>query len=66
MADELIVLVGVYEKQLAGFQADVEAAIKLLAVGRSKRNESLPAPELAAWTMTANLILNLDETVTKE
>ena len=66
VADELIVLVGVYEKQLAGFQADVEAANKLLAVGRSKRNESLPAPELAAWTMTANLILNLDETVTKE
>ncbi len=65
-ADELAVLVKVFQEQLAGFQADKDAATKLLAVGQSKRGESLDASELAAWTMTANLMLNLDETVTKE
>ena len=38
----------------------------LLTVGQSKRNETLDANELAAWTITANLLLNLDEAVTKE
>ena len=28
--------------------------------------QDLPAPELAAWTVTANVLLNLDETVTRE
>ena len=42
------------------------AAEKLLAVGDTKRNEALDVSELAAYTMVANLILNLDETVTKE
>ncbi len=65
-ADELGVLVKVFQEQLAAYQADKDAAAKLVAVGQSKRNESLDASELAAWTMTANLILNLDESVTKE
>ena len=43
-----------------------ESAEKLLAVGESTRRQSLNSAELAAWTMVANLILNLDETVTKE
>ncbi len=39
--------------------------MKLLAIGESKRNETLDPAELAAWTMVASTILNLDETVTK-
>jgi hypothetical protein len=39
--------------------------MKLLAVGESPRDEKLDAPELAAWTMVATTVLNLDETVTK-
>jgi len=65
-ADELAVLLRVYESELAEFQADADAATKLLAVGDAKRNEVLDAKDLAAWTMVANLVLNLDETVTKE
>jgi hypothetical protein len=34
-------------------------------VGESKINPSIPEPELAAWTMVANEMLNLDETVNK-
>ena len=36
-----------------------------LAVGESPRDEELDPAELAAWTMVASVILNLDETVTK-
>jgi hypothetical protein len=38
----------------------------LVSVGEAKRNEALDVPQLAALTMMANLILNLDEAVTKE
>ncbi|HXT61312.1 MAG TPA: DUF1553 domain-containing protein, partial [Pirellulales bacterium] len=65
-ADELAVLAGIYGACLADYQAKPDAAAKLLAVGDSKRNESLDAGQLAARTMVANLILNLDETITKE
>lgn len=48
------------------FGEDREAAIKLLAVGESKRNETLDATEHAAWTALCQLILNLDEALSKE
>lgn len=64
-SEELGVLVDLYQKHLAHYQSDVEAAQKLLAVGESPRNESLETSELAAWTMISNLILNLDETINK-
>jgi hypothetical protein len=64
-ANEIGVLRKVYEKQLAAFQLEPKAALKLLAVGESARNERLPPAELAAWAVVASVILNLDETVTK-
>src|SRR5262249_12350608 len=59
-AEEAAVLLKVYESELAEFQADADAAAKLLSYGDAKRNESLNVSELAAWTMVANLVLNLD------
>jgi hypothetical protein len=47
------------------YAADPDAARALLAVGEMKCDPSIPAPELAAWTMVASEMLNLDETVTK-
>jgi hypothetical protein len=47
------------------YAADPMAARKLIEVGEKKSNASIPAPELAAWTMVASEMLNLDETVTK-
>ena len=48
------------------FGQDADAAQKLLAVGESKPSQGIAATELAAWTSLASLILNLDETLTKE
>ena len=64
-AKELEVLLDVFKASLAKFEADKEAATKLINVGESKPNEKLDASQLAAWTIVANLILNLDETITK-
>ena len=54
------------ERRLVSFQADPESAQKLLSVGEKKPLANLDPIELAAYTMTASVILNLDETVTKE
>jgi hypothetical protein len=45
---------------------DAADASKLLSVGGAKADSSLPPRELAAWTTVASMILNLDETVTKQ
>ena len=64
-AKELEVLQRTLQKQLTTFQADKPAAEKLLAYGDSPRNMNLEPGEYAAWTMIANLLINLDETITK-
>jgi hypothetical protein len=46
--------------------ADRAAALKLLAVGESKRDELLDPLQHAAWTSLCLMLLNLDEAVTKE
>ena len=46
-------------------EANPEAAKELIAVGESSPDETLDAVEVAAWTMIANLILNLDEVLNK-
>lgn len=63
---EAAVLQKVLDRQLEIFKADPEAAKKLLAVGPKLRQDKLDPAEHAAYTMLANLILNLDEFVTKE
>jgi hypothetical protein len=62
---ELAILRGVYAKQLEKYRKDSKAALELLGVGESKRDEKLEPVELAAWAMVANVVLNLDETVTR-
>jgi len=49
----------------ATYKKDLAAADKLIAVGESPPDRSLDPTELATWTMVANLILNLDEVITK-
>jgi hypothetical protein len=47
------------------YAEDREAAHSLVAVGEKKHDASIPEPELAAWTMVASEMLNLDETLNK-
>ena len=52
--------------ELVGFyKGHTEDAKKLLAVGESKVDPSLEASTLAAWTMLANELMNLDEVLNK-
>ena len=63
---ELQVLTRVHADQLAHYQANPAEAEKLLVIGASPRVAGLEPASYAAMTMMANLILNLDETITKE
>ncbi len=65
-AAELAVLRKGLDKRLATYAADQTLAPKLLAQGMSPVPADLDRNQLAAWTATANVLLNLDETVTRE
>lgn len=62
---ELSILLAGYQEQLAAYQADLEAAKQLIATGTSKPDTNLDPAELAAWTMTASTLINLDEFINK-
>lgn len=64
-AKELDVLRKSLDQQFAYFQANKPAAENLLAYGDAARDATLDPSEYAAWTMLANLLINLDETITK-
>ncbi|MDE0264927.1 MAG: DUF1553 domain-containing protein [Bryobacterales bacterium] len=55
-----------FANQLQSFKVDPNAAEQLLAQGDSPVDERMTQGELAAFAMTAGMILNLDETVTKQ
>jgi hypothetical protein len=62
---ELAVLEKTYREQMANFAQDKKAAEDLLTVGESPRPKDLDAVELAAMTGVANVLLNLNETITR-
>jgi hypothetical protein len=64
-AEEMAVVRGSLDDLLAHYKARPTDAGKLLAVGESRADPSLDAPTLAAWTMLANELLNLDEVLNK-
>ncbi len=64
-ADEVAVLVRLARAQREELRADPAAAHALLAVGEAPVDESFDPVELAAWTLVASAILNLDETITR-
>jgi len=62
---ELAVLEKTYREQRANFAQDKKAAEDLLSVGESPRPKDIDAVELAAMTGVANVLLNLNETITR-
>ena len=63
---ELSALLALLERRRAAFAMNVDQADALLAVGESTFDASLPRAELAAYTMVANVILNLNESIIKD
>jgi hypothetical protein len=47
------------------YAKDARAARSLVEIGEKKRDASIPEAELAAWTIVASEMLNLDETINK-
>jgi hypothetical protein len=62
---ELEEITSAYNDFLATYRGNPDAAQLLIRVGDVPPDGSLDAAELAAWTMVGNLILNLDEVITK-
>lgn len=60
-------LLAYYDQQFANFRGDPIAADKVVAGDGSlpELDATLPKDQLAAWTMLANVLFNLDETLTK-
>lgn len=52
-------------KQRDLYQKDPKAAEKAIHVGESTPKKVTAPVETAAWTLIANLVLNLDETVSR-
>jgi hypothetical protein len=53
------------EQMQKHYAADPKAARELVALGEKRRDTSISEVDLAAWTMVASEMMNLDEAVTK-
>jgi hypothetical protein len=62
---ELEHLLRLYKESLAKYQQDAGAAKAMAKGSLSEPPKELDPAELAAWTVVANVLLNLDETITK-
>ncbi len=60
------VLLEIYDAAIEKYKSNPDAAIELLSIGDSPRDEALDPATHAAWTIVASSILNLDETLTRE
>ncbi len=65
LASELALLEKLYADERAAFAKDPGAARKLLATGEAPRNAALPAAEVAAASVVASTVMNMDDAVTK-
>ncbi|MCH7728061.1 MAG: DUF1553 domain-containing protein [Planctomycetes bacterium] len=65
-AAELKLLLQAHNEYLAEFRQSPNEAKKLVGIGDSKPIKNIDTVKLAANTVLANVLLNLDETITKE
>jgi len=61
--DELRKVEGLLQRQRMRFAADSTTADDLVAVGASRTDTRIDPPELAAWTVVAHTLFNLDEAI---
>jgi hypothetical protein len=64
-AKEKLVLESALTKFRETYSKDPAAATRLLNVGESKVDKTIPAPELACWMLVSSAALNLDAVVNK-
>ncbi len=64
-AKELRILVDGYQNDLKRFNANPQEAASLIKVGSPEVAKGLPVNELAAWTVTGNILFTADEVITK-
>ncbi len=64
-AAETKTLMDTFTRMRAAYTADPEGAKAFLAVGAAAVDATIPAAELGAYAAVANVILNLDEVITK-
>jgi hypothetical protein len=65
-SDELALLAARWNQLNTHFAEHADQARQLLAIGESPRDEALHTAQHAAYTVICSLILNLDETLTRE
>ena len=57
---------GYFDSQLAWYSAHPNEATKILSSGVKRHDQRIAPPELAAWSMVASLLFNLDETINRQ
>ena len=62
----IAVLKSTLETERTAFAHNPEQATALLSIGESQRDEQLDPAKHAAWTIVASMILNFDQTMTRE
>ena len=62
---EISVVTELFQRQLAKYKAAPAEAKKAVTFGESAPPPGVDEVELAAWTLVANLILNLDEAIVR-
>lgn len=63
--EEKKIIIGFFKKQLAKYQGVPKEAMKAISFGESEPAKSLDPSELAAWSLVANLVLNMDEAIVR-
>ena len=63
---EMSILSKSLQRSLERYSKDQQAAIELIAFGESIADESLKPHQLAAYTVIASMLLNLDEVINRE
>ena len=64
-SDEIAQVSDFYHRQLTRYKDSPELAMKTVRFGESPLPKGIDPVELAAWTLVANLLLNLDESIVR-